>query len=92
MANCMRLFLLAACCACLVSCVPVASLAPTPLDGRYIALIEDAMVESAALSAAGLQRADKPAAAVARWRRAAGESEDAAESGDTSEPPAQGLR
>lgn len=79
MATCMRLSLVAACFVCLVSCRPVASLAPAPLDGHYIALIEDAMVEAAALSA-GSQRADKPAEAVGRWRRSEAESEETAES------------
>ncbi|MXY55511.1 MAG: hypothetical protein F4029_09360 [Gammaproteobacteria bacterium] len=75
MATCIRIPLIAACCAALVSCVPVASLAPTPLDGRYVAVINAAMVESAALPDAGPQRAEKPAAAVARWRGTE-ESED----------------
>ena len=76
MARCIRFLSVVACCAGLGSCKSVASLAPTPLDGRYVALVNEAMVESAALSEAGSQRADNAAAAVAAWRRSASESED----------------
>ncbi|MDE0422919.1 MAG: hypothetical protein OXK76_18790 [Gammaproteobacteria bacterium] len=76
MATCMRISLVVACCAGLGSCMPVSSLAPTPLDGRYVAAMNEAMVASAALSDAGSQRADNAAAAVAGWRRAEEESED----------------
>ena len=72
----MRLCLVTAYCAGLVSCMPVSSLAPGPLDGRYVDVMHEAMVESAALSVAGSQRADNAVAAVARQRRSGAESED----------------
>ena len=76
MATCMRIWLVVGCCAGLGSCMAVSSLAPTPLDGRYVAVMNEAMVESAALSHAGSQRAENSAAAVTGWRRSAAESED----------------
>ena len=76
MAPCTRTALVVACCVGLGACVPVSSLAPAPLDGSYVAAMNEAMVESAALSDAGSQRAENAAAAVAGWRRSPTESED----------------
>lgn len=76
MVTCLRIGLVIGCCAGLASCTSVSSLAPTPLDGRYVAVLNEVMAESASLPDAALPRAANAAAAVAEWRRSAAEDDD----------------